>query len=312
MSRRIRRWIEWMIRKGKISEIVVNRLFPEIYNNGKLTEIPVCEKCSYANDCLTGLKDPVECLIELSVEPPKDRCIVCWKEADLKHEEYLSFEDIRSGKVTRSTKIEIPVCREHYTLLLWVLYSILMDGDEEVVRQHLIEEHNLSESELEKIPKQLEEIGEALALTIDYIRNLIEDAITEEGIKGAVEESAKDAGFNIEGFGRINFMNYSEVFETLLEIGEIHKRLYKRMTGIDAEDVEVVFKDKDLLMVGIFHLYKFSKKFEKDYGFGESENLKLENLKEELEGWRLLETMDVAELEKYVVFEPHIHVLIPY
>ena len=189
MSRRIRRWIEWMIRKGKISEIVINRLFPEIYNNGKLTEIPVCERCSYANDCLTGLKDPVECLIELSVEPPKDRCIICWKKADLKHEEYLSFEDIKSGEVTRSTKIEIPVCREHYTLLLWVLYSILMD--EEAVRQYLIEEHNLSESELERIPKQLEEIGDALTLTDNYIRDLIDDVITGEGINGAVKESAK-------------------------------------------------------------------------------------------------------------------------
>lgn len=298
-----------MVKKGRISEIVINRLFPEIYNNGKLAETPVCEKCSYANDCLTGLKDPVECLIELSVEPPKDRCIICWKKADLKHEEYLSFADI-SGEVV-STKVEIPVCREHYTLLLWILHSIIMGGDEKAVRRHLIEDHNLSESELEKIPKQLEETGEALTLTIDYIRNLIEDAITEEGIKEAVE-NAKDAGFNIEGLGSYKLREYSEIFETLLEIGEIHKKLYKRMTGIDAEDVEIVFKDKDSPMVGIFHLYKFSKKFEKDYGFGESENLKLENLKEELERWRLLETMDVAELEKYVVFEPHVHVLIPY
>jgi len=306
-----------MVKKGKISEIVINRLFPEIYNNGKLTEIPVCEKCSYANDCLTGLKDPVECLIELSVEPPKDRCVFCWKKADLKHEEYLSFADI-SGEVV-STKVEIPVCREHYTLLLWILHSIIMGGDEKAVRRHLIEDHNLSETELEKIPKQLEEIGEALTLTIYYIRNLIEDAILEASIEEGIEEieeGAKDAGFNVEGVGVMHYKpcEQSKIFEILVEIGEIHNRLYKKMTGVGTKG-EVFHKDAlydNIPVILICHLFKFSEKFERDYGFRESIDLKLEELEKELEGWRLLETMDVAELEKYVVFEPHIHALIPY
>lgn len=304
-NRKKRRLIERMIRKGELSEIVVNKLFPTIYFNKKLKEIPTCDKCTYTNECLTGLNDPVKCLEFLSIKPPKDRCLFCWRKTDFKFMEAFSF-CIGSSPFRGDSIAEYPVCEEHYPLLLWVLHTAIHGMDEDYVRQHLIEGHGLSESELEKIPKQIQELGEEFILAIIYIDYIFKTTVE----KAMIKKKATEDGYNIEHIDDLTYEIKSDVLNILLEIEKIQRRIFERLTG---EKLDVPDKFEEETLISVPHIYVLSETFEKDYGFRSTASSNLNELKAELEGWKLLEslleTLPLGKIEEYIIYKPHLHAI---